>query len=200
MKNLLNSLAIIKIRDRLQLDDKKLTFVIIGCLLIFAFLDFRFFIRLQLNALKKLDPQIVKVKNDLDALNKGLAVMRDSSNKHAQADKEIALKVKKIVTEDELPSLLQSISEMAKYDNVKITLLKPSREIQKAGNKAAAEKTSSLLITLNLLSDYYHLVKFINDLENAEVFMAVQNIRIFPEKSNYFKQEADLVIKTYVRK
>jgi hypothetical protein len=57
-----------------------------------------------------------------------------------------------------------------------------------------------LAINLDLLCDYHHLGKFINDLENAEILFGVEGIRITSQEGNYFQQKVNLILKTYVKK
>ena len=153
--------------------------------------------RLQLGALKKLEPKITKLRKDLGALDKGLIIMRDFKNKH----KETLTRSKKIIPEDQIDYILQELSIIAKNDDVKIIQMKPVKEPQaKPVNGAVALRYAPLSINLDLVCDYHHLGKFINNLENAEILFAVESMRITRQENNYFQQKVSLVLKTYVKK
>ena len=53
---------------------------------------------------------------------------------------------------------------------------------------------------MDLSAGYHQLGKFINELENAQVFVIVQELKIEPQPGNYLKQKAALTLKTYVKK
>lgn len=195
----------INLADKLgldNLDNKKIILIAITCLII-TYLDFNFFMAFQLKMLKGLNPKIIKIKADLSKLDKELAAMRDLKDKQAAPQAVPALKMKKVILEEDIPSLLKAISDVANINDVKITQMKPTRESQAKVAKTLAdtEKLTTLLITLDLIGGYHHLGRFINGLENVEVFIAVEDLRITPQSpADYLKQKASLVLKTYVKK
>jgi Tfp pilus assembly protein PilO len=186
-----------------NLDTKKIILIVIICLII-VYLDFNFFMALQLKMLKNLGPQIIKIKADLAKLDKDLVDMQELKNKQATSAKTPSTKAKKIILEEDIPSLLKGISDIANINDVKITQMKPSKEPQAKETKAPGDNIEGLArlwITLDLTGGYHHLGRFINDLENTEVFMAVENLKITPQNpADYLKQKASLVLKTYVKK
>ncbi len=184
-----------------KMDNKKIILVIITCLII-AYLDFNFFLAFQLKALKTLGPKIIKIKADLDKLDKELINMQDLKNKQAGRSKALSLKAKKVILEEDIPALLKGISDVANINDVKITQMKPAKEPEARAAPAEAdkEKLTPLLITLDLIGGYHHLGRFINDLENVETLITVENQRILPGGlADYLKQKASLVLKAYVK-
>lgn len=202
MINLLKKFGMLEMTGKIKLDNKKIFLIIVICLVIVYF-DFQFLIKLQLKALKGLRPKIVRLKEDLDTLNKDLVKMQDLKNRQIGANQKVASDVKRIISEGEIASLLQDVSDMANKNEIKILQMKPAREspgLKQAIAVAGIEKFTPLLITLDLFCDYHHLGKFLNDLENAKDFIAVQNIKITSQQTDYLKQKASLVLKAYVRK
>ena len=191
MKNLLSKLA--------PQDKKKMILSFFVSLIVF-YLFFSFLINGQLQAIKQKQPQIIKLKTSLDTFTKEFAQMQELKNKQVKLD---ALSLtKKIISGEEKVSLLQNISNIANKNNIQIIQLKHAEEPQspKQEKTAAAVKAQSLLITLDLSCDYHSLGKFINDLENAQAFMAVQSMKITTQTTDYLKQKVNLVLRTYVRK
>lgn len=179
--------------NKLALDNKKI-FLIIFVFLIIIYLDFTFLIKKQFESLKTQGTKIAKLKKDLDTLAK----MQDLKNKQRQTNQKLFSKAKKLISEGEVPAILQDVSSIANKNNVNIMQIKPIKE-----SKALAPPTgkfSTLLITLDLFCDYHSLGKFINELENAQTFMAVQSMKITTQATDYLKQKVNLVLRTYVSK
>lgn len=212
MNNLLNKLKLDKLLlsrvqyyklmlDKIQLDNRKISLIILACLII-IYLDFTFLLKLQLQSIKKVQPKIIRLKKDLDDLTKGLDSMQNLNNEQLEARQKILSKTKRIVSEDQVDSLLQIVSDMANKNNVVVLQMKPSREPQGPKQKKTPEmeKFIPILISLDLSCDYHQLGKFINDLENAQTFIAVQDLKILPQPADYLKQKLSVVLKTYVTK
>lgn len=190
------------LRDKLKLGNKS-TLVVISICLIIIYLDFTFLINKQLQGIRKLEPKIVKLKENLDRFARDQAKMQDVKNKQPAANQNKPAAYKRIISEGEIASLLQDISILANKNNVKIEQMRPLREsgAQKQQEKSqAAGKFSPLAVNLDLYCDYHHLGAFVNDLENAPIFVAVQEIKIRSQETDYLNQKVNLVLKTYVKK
>lgn len=199
---LLEKLNSFKGLEKLKLDKKKL-FLIIFCGIVLIYIDFRFIISSQITALKRAQPKLLKLKNDLFTLNKDLAKMQDLENRHIEPDKSKLPKLKKIISLEEVSSLLQDISNMASNNEVKILEMKSTKEaLASKPDKPVKDelKLTSLLINLELSCGYHQLGKFLNDLENGKIFITVQNMKIIPQTPDYLKEKVSLELKTYVRK
>jgi Tfp pilus assembly protein PilO len=199
---LFNKASLINIQNKLQLDGKKISLIMLFVFMLIIYFDFRFIIKSQLNTLKRLEPKFIKLKADLDTLNKGFAYMRESKNKQTKIQHPLATGFKKLISEDRVHVLFQGISELANKNNVRIILMRPSREspVPKLEKATVTEKFISLLVALDLICDYQSLVNFVNDLETNDILLVVQNIKIAPQQADILKQKVDLVLKTYVQK
>ncbi len=186
--------------NKLELDNKKI-YLIISVFVILIYIDFTFVIGRQLQNIKNIQPKITKLRQDLNTLNKDLAKIQELKNKQVGTNQKSTPKVKKIISDAEILSLLQNISQIANKDGVQIMQIKSSKEVQvKQDKPIALDKFTPIFITLDLLTDYHHFGKFVNDLENSQTFIAVQSFKINSQQSNYIKQKISLVLKTYVTK
>ena len=176
--------------SKLELDKKKIGLIILICAIL-IYVDFAFLIKLQLRSTTAVGAKIIKLRKDIEVLNKDLIMMQQTGKKQ-----DVAVKLKKIISEGQMPSLFQSISNTANKNNVKIMEIRPSR----APKSSASGIFTPMSLTLDLSCSYHNLGKFINDLENLEVFIAVENLRILPQSQDYFTHGVTLVLKTYVRK
>ncbi len=187
--------------SNLKLDQKKLALIILFVSII-IYLDFSLMIKLQLKSVNALRPKIIKLKSDIDKFNKDLVMIQELKQKQAKISQKESLKAKKIVSQDAIPSLIEYISNTANQNNLKITQLKPSKELKAQGGPVSKDtaKLSPFLITLDLSAEYHRFGAFLNALENAQDFMAVQELRITRGQKDDFQQNVNLVLRTYVKK
>jgi Tfp pilus assembly protein PilO len=174
-----------------QLDKKK----IIGILfiaLVLIYLDLAFLMSLQLKAIKNIGANFKKLNTEIAQFKREF-----SQSQHTQASSPMS---KEIISEAELPLLLQDITDMANKNNVRILQLNPVREAARTKKGAPVTELTPNLLALDLICDYHSLGGFINDLENAPKFMAVEELRINSNSDSMFQQDVNLVIKTYVKK
>jgi Tfp pilus assembly protein PilO len=186
--------------DKIALDNKKVFLIILACLIV-AYLDTVFFMKMQLNTIKRINPQIIKLRKDLSTAQKELADIQNLRKTQAETKQKLLSKTKKIISGEEVAMLLEAISELANKDGVKINQMKPSREPQVKQEKDSKEiKFAPLLIKIDLSCNYHHFGKFINDLENGQIFVALQDMKIVSQQADYLKQDVNLVLMTYVKK
>lgn len=179
--------------EKFALDSKKIILILIISIM-FLYLDFNFLLKAQLNWVKKSSDGIVKIENDLKALDLGLKKMQDLKSQQKNLPK---VKAKKIIFDSELPSLLHDISKIGKANNVRILQIKLFHETQKA---AASFKFIPVSISLDLVCGYHNLGKFVNDLENDQTFISVESFKIEAQPEDVLKQRVSLTLKTYVKK
>jgi Tfp pilus assembly protein PilO len=187
MANLLNKLGA---------DIQRLFLIIlVGAVVIYA--DYAFIIKLQLGGIGSAKTKIVKLKKDIAVLNKDLALMQQSQG---QMKQKTPLKPKTIISEDEMTGLLQRIYNLANKNKVRIIQIRPLKDPKAKEEVMGAQKVIPMAIAMNLSCVYHSLGSFINDLENAEQFLAVQDLKIVRSPGDYMRQNVTLNLKTYVKK
>lgn len=190
MANLIEKLNKLNLMEKFSLDNKKLALIFIVSLMV-IYLDFSFLLKNQMASSNRLTKEITKISNDIKALNIGLKAMQAEGGKKVK----VKAKEKKILFEADLTSLLNDISKIGNFNNVRIVQIKPARELQKT-----PAKFSPVLINMDLVGGYHNFGKFINSLENNEVFMSVESFKIEPQSKDPLRQKINVTIKTYVRK
>ncbi len=175
-----------------QLDKKKIIGILFIAIVV-VYIDVAFFMSLQLKAVKKADSEFKKLSAEKARFEKEFA-----QSQKVQGGMQMT---KEIIAEAEIPLLLQDITDLANKNNVKILQLNPVKAVKagKAKKGAPATEFNFNLIALSLICDYHSLGLFINDLENAPKFMAVEELKIVPGSDSIFQQNVNLVIKTYVK-
>jgi len=187
MANLLNKLGS---------DIQKIILIILVSAIV-IYVDYAFIIKLQLGSIGSTETKIIKLEKDIAALNKDLALMQQSQ---AQMKQKTPLKTKIIISEDEMTGLLQGIYNLAHKDNVRIIRIRPLKDPKAKEEVMGEQKVTPMVIAMDLSCVYHSLGSFISDLENAEQFLAVQDLKIVRSSSDYMRQDVTLNLKTYVRK
>jgi len=189
----------------IQLDNQKKILILIFCVLI-VYVDLSFILKAQMAGLKSFDPKMARIERDLLNLSRDLENMRVSKIKQKVVSQKFPIKSSKIISEGQISGLIKDISNEANKFDIKISQIRPSREVKAAKPAATSasvvvvDKFIPYLINLDLVCDYHNLGKFINALENSSVFMGVQELKISTQTPDYMKQKVNLVIKTYVTK
>ncbi|MFA5275362.1 MAG: type 4a pilus biogenesis protein PilO [Candidatus Omnitrophota bacterium] len=195
---MINSKILSKLNE-IHLDKQKKILVVIFCVIL-AYVDISFVLKPQLTFLNKLSSRIGKYKADLAGFEKDNLEMRKIKSNPALM-KVKPQGMKKIIADSEIGGLLQDISDSANKLDVKILQMKPLKENAAAGDKVpGVEKFIPLTIILDTVCDYHQLGKFINTLEAGDIYIKVAEIKISAQSTDYFKQKASLIIKTYVKK
>lgn len=178
-----------------NLDSKKMLLAALALLAV-LYLDTTLFIKMQRQALKNAGLKITKLKADVAALSHEVAAMQKLSE-----GKDEAPRIKKIISEGQVSSLLAEIDQIANKNNVSIMQIKPLRDAAaKVELPPVAGQICPFPITLVLSGGYHNIGGFINGLESAEEFIVVDELKIIAEANNYFQQKANLILKTYVKK
>lgn len=190
MENLIEKINKLNLIEKFSLDNKKLTLIFIISIMI-IYVDFNFLLKKQVTSSNRLTKEITKINNDINALDTGLKNMQI-----AKAQKgNVKEKTKKIIFESELTALLNDISKLGNFNNVRIIQIKPVRDLQKI-----PVKFSPVLINMDLVGGYHNFGRFINSLENNEVLMSVESFKIEPQPKDPLSQKITVTVKTYVRK
>lgn len=190
----------IDIIGKIQFDKKKVILAVI-VLVFILYIDFSFILKAQFKMLKVINPKIAQLKKDIKKLNSDLASLKDIG-KTKEETQEAAIKiVDTIIKVEKVPKILEDIAKIANKWEVKIMQIRPLKpSLVKPEPSTPIAKFFPLLITLDITGTYHNIGKFINELENAPVFIAVEELLIKPDQINYLNQKITLTLKTYVKK
>ena len=181
------------------MDKQKKILLVIWCAGI-VYLDASFVMKQQLVFSNKLSSQVIKYKSDTAKFEKDLLEMRKIKSNPAQMNVKTK-GIRKIINESEVGDLLQNISDLANKLDIKILQMRPMKDGTAQPEKVPGlERFIPLTVTLDTVCDYHQLGKFINSLETGDIYIKISEIKISAQQSEYFKQKADLIIKTYVKK
>lgn len=197
---MLKKMKVFQLVDSLDLDNKKLILIAILSIIVF-YIDFSFILKGQMDSVARLNPKLKTMQQNITNFQRDFKFMQDSNRKQGITSLNVAAKPKKLIFEYQVASLLQDIAKLANSNNIRILHIKNSKESQVKSDKSGAiGKFPALFITLDLICDYHALGKFINALENQEVFVAVQDLRINYQDQDPNKHKVNVILRSYVKK
>lgn len=168
--------------------------------ILFLYIDVLFILKPQVKGLKIMSSKLGKLRYGLSQYRK------DYSNlKYLQADYD-NLKSKnalenQIFSGEDLPLVLDSISEKANSLGIKIMQINPQIAYSEKDKNAEIEgfKFHPLFIKLELRCGYHMLGKFLSQIEENPL-IKVADLKIDYDAASGLKQQVDLIIRIYVSK
>jgi type IV pilus assembly protein PilO len=164
-----------------------------------AALSYLYFIFIpQTSSVFKLYRDVGKMRSDLRSARLVIADADKLKNNLQEHSKKVDSYEKKLPAEQEIPTLLENLSSMAKDSSIKIIGIVPAMprsKDDKSAPKSAIYREIPILITAK--SGYHELGRFLGNLENADRFMKVVDIEIKANKATPKKHDVDLMVCTY---
>jgi Tfp pilus assembly protein PilO len=179
----------------IRADKQKLIAVAVAFLVI-VYVDFSFVLKAQVKSLTDVKVKTTKLQADILAVKRDMAAMQQN-----QAKAKPSRPVKRIVSEGELLTLLESVSGIAKNDAVRVSQINPQKS-PRPPVRAGQQQSPFIAvgIKLDLTCGYHSLGTFINDLENNEYAVSVEDVKITPDFSGGSQRvRVNLTLKTYVK-
>ncbi|MCQ9208023.1 MAG: type 4a pilus biogenesis protein PilO [Omnitrophica bacterium] len=139
-----------------------------------------------------------RLKAEIVNIEKNWANLSLLKEKIGQLDQKAQSYEKKLPGEKEIPAVLEYLSDSAKKFGVRITEIRPVE--QDKGKDAPPAFYYKAPIMLKAECGYHQLGRFLNELENADRFMEINDLKIVtnPRKSNI--HYIQLIVVTYVMK
>ena len=140
-----------------------------------------------------------KMKVELSSAKSMITGMDELKKKLKEYNEKVELYEKKLPVEQEIPSLLENLSGMAKDANIKITSIMPSvPSFKEDGARKQLNIYKEIPILITAKSGYHELGYFLSNLENADRFMKVVDIGIKANRASPKKHDIELMVCTYV--
>jgi len=140
-----------------------------------------------------------KIKSELKSARGVIKGFESLKNNLKESGQKVESYEKKLPAEQEIPTLLENLSNMAKESDIKIVGIVPAMSYfkdDKYVNKSLIYREIPILITAK--SGYHELGRFLTSLENADRFMKVADINIKANKASPKKHDVELMVCTYV--
>jgi len=169
--------------------------VITFCLL---FANFKLFFKPTINSLKETLPQVKELQSKVIFVRNSIANIPRYKIQIEDLRKKLSFHKKKFSTKKEISYLLKELSDMAKDSGVKITAIKPYPAITTAELDGATTAYQKFPISIKATCGYHQLGSFLSELENADTFMRISDIRITETSQNPLEHLVYILVNTYI--
>lgn len=137
-----------------------------------------------------------KMKGDLRSVEGDISNIGRHKEKIAGYKDKVDKYERMLPAEQEIPSLLENLSSMARSSGVKIVGITPA-QVKENKNKDG-EIYQEIPILISAKSGYHELGSFLANLENSDRFMKVVDIDIRSNKVTPKKHDVELLVLTYI--
>jgi Tfp pilus assembly protein PilO len=153
-----------------------------------------------------LKPQVFRVMEAVSGAGSISADLREAEKniadipvfkKSMEANEEKVGRYEKMLpAEQEIPSILENLSSIAKSSNIKIVGIIPvDVKDDKSKNPQVYQE---IPILINAKSGYHELGKFLSSIENSDRFMKVADIQIRANAQSPKKHDVEILVLTYI--
>ena len=171
----------------------------IGAVLIIL-LDYVLIMGPQIRWQKSLGPKIKKLKFEIEQTDRDIALISRLQKQYQSSKKNMDDIEKRVPQEEDIPLVLQDISKAANNSMIKIFQMRPMKAEKEEILKTEAGRYYRIPISIEAKGSYHLFGKFLCTLENSEIFMSINNLRISPSAKDYKRHNMDLTINTFIFK
>jgi len=182
----------------IDLKDKKTQVVILAGLLAIlgVVLYFSFILKPQIVRVAESVSAAGSIDADLKEAGKNIANIPAFKKNIVAYEEKVDRYEKMLPVEQEIPSLLENLSNIARSSNIKIVGIIPVTVKEDKPKKAQVYQEIPILI--NAKSGYHELGKFLSSMENSDRFMKVADIQIKSNAQSPKKHEVEVLVLTYI--
>lgn len=162
------------------------------------FLDFIILLRPQLSILGQMRRQISGLAGSIKTTRKDSASIEQFKKQLVVLQERIGAAGERIVSEEEIPLVLENISKIAKQTNLKITQIRPAKESEKMVATSPMGKIYELPVFVESRCGFHQLGRFVNALEGSKIFMDIAEMELAPIPEDTLRLNAKMVLKTYI--
>ncbi len=137
----------------------------------------------------KLRADLRKAETDISRIDKLKADI-------ARYDEKMGSYGELLPTEEGIPTLLESLADMARGSSMKIVSIVPVKNKEKMPQRGQAYQAIPIVISAR--AGYHELGRFFSTLENSGRFMKIADIRIKSNIASPKKHDVELLVLTYV--
>lgn len=160
-------------------------------------LDYLFILKPQLGVLKKINPQLKSCLKDSKQGDKEATNFQQLSSELKKSQIRLREFEERLVSEDELVSVIGQISRLATNSEVKIMQMTPHQEMTKS---KISSSIGFLPISIQCVSSYHAFGRFLSEIENSPYFLELADFQIVPKAQDYHHHGINLTLKVYTLK
>ena len=181
-----------------QVQEKHRHYVLGGLLFFIFFFFYLLIISPQLRIFIKLGPEITSLSKDIKQARDDMRNMEKYRMEVSDLREKMKWHGSKILSKEEIPTILENISRLANDAKVQITQIMPIRESQKLVLDNEDGKYYSLPILINARGGYHNIGQFYNHVETDKIFMSIDDFDIAANNEDPAKHSLKMTVKVFV--
>ncbi len=183
----------------LRINEKNRYYVLSIVLMAILLFDYFVIMARQFDTIKKLTPQIQTLSHSLKEAKDNMAHLdqfQKEINQHREKMRGIGTT---ILTREEIPIILDHISNIANQYQIKINQMMPLKDAQQEILSNSDGKYYSLPVLINAKGGYHNIGRFFNDLENNKIFMSIIDFDLVSSVDDPTRHTITMKIKTFIQ-
>ncbi len=182
-----------------KIDEKNRNWIFGGVLLLIFLGDYFLIMQpFQLKPLMDLNSQIAVLEKDLIQAKTDIQREEEYHQKVKRLRKKMAQVGNRILSIEEIPIIMENLSVLAQKNDVRINQIMPMRNALEEILENEEGRYYSLPIMINARAGYHDTGRFINDLENDELFMSITGLDIASNAENMRLHSIRMTVKSFV--
>lgn len=185
-----------KLIDELKQNPKQMAMAAAAAAFIALVVYLNFILVPQVSGTFKSVVNMNKAQSELKAAQTDAARIPRLKESMASFEEKVNKYEKMLPAQQEIPSLLENLSGMAKDSNIKIVGIMPVSAKEEKAAKEQIYKEQPILISAK--SGYHELGRFLSNLESSDRFIKVADIQIKSSANSPKKHDVELLVLTYI--
>ena len=181
-----------------RINEKNPYYSIIGFLVIVFLLDYFLVMQFQLKMLNSLNTKLMTLSTDLEKSEVDIQRFSAYQNQLNKLKNNFEKLDQKIKGKEDLPLIMENISRLANKHGIRIEQIMPNTAQSKSVLKNIDGEYHSIPISVQAKGEYHDFGRFINQLENEEVFMLIPEFSIVGGQGRASNQSIKMKIQAIV--
>jgi len=161
-----------------DMDQKNWYYMLAGLLILVFVLDYFILMKPQLGTLAKINPEVKILSDNLKRTKTDIERIMEYKGQIQKLKEGVDALRLRVRTKQEVPIVLEKISRIANKNRVKIDQIMPNPLQQKVLLEGNDKTYFDLPIIIEARSGYHDFGRFINELENDDIFFKVDGFTI----------------------
>lgn len=172
---------------------KTILMMLVGLVILVAYINF--LLKPAIAGLSEINPDLSKRLQEIERAEYWIGKRPALEEQLKELKSKISHHGSMLSKEEEIPSLLEELSDMAHESDVAIIGIKPERIVTPEGEGLPFREVP---ISIKARCGYHRLGKFISILENAERIFAVKDIEIIGKPQSPRRHDVSLIVSTFL--
>jgi len=181
-----------------RMNEKNPYFVIGGFLLILFLLDFFLVMQFQFKTLANLNQKIRALHENVTKSELDIQRFAAYQNELKRLQTQYTQIESQVRTKDQLPLILENISRIANHNGLRTDQMMPNTALTEPLSKNNDGQYFAIPIRIEGRSEYHDFGRFLNQLENEEIFMRVPEFVIRASRDDQSRHEVELTLEAIV--